>query len=505
MASHPPQASAARGSEWLIPALVTALAGLVAAVPCARFQPDDLFIYLRVVDNVWSGLGWGFNPHEPINVASSGGWLLWLVALAAGAGASPEAAQLSSGLFMMLGIAGTATLAGRLAGDPRAAWAAGLALAGDAWTMRWLWSGMETGLALSVAVWPFALRVVAVRASRSDRLASGLIALAPVVRPELVLVPIAALAVELPLVRRFGWRRLAGDLAALALIGGAWLAFSSWIWGAVVPATAIAKGTLGASHISSLDAAVRVLAVIGSTQMIAFVAAVLLGAAWAGGTGVLSETAPGRREVVRAILIMAAALVLAYAVQHVRVYTRYVMPVTALLVALGMASLVARARRVSELWAARAWALALAATLAWNLLFASWLVVPRTRAYARSMSEVVFPLAERLARETQPAARIAVPNIGAIGFISRRPIQDLNGLATPEILPYKRRGRVLEYVAAHPSQVLIEIEPAPRTWKSAARRLGMVEQAVYRFEGMFVSASGPMYLTVYRAHEEAHP
>jgi hypothetical protein len=56
---------------------------------------------------------------------------------------------------------------------------------------------------------------------------------------------------------------------------------------------------------------------------------------------------------------------------------------------------------------------------------------------------------------------LAVNDIGAIAFVSRRPILDLMGLVTPEILPYRRDGetgvirfveeRCPEYVVVFPS------------------------------------------------------
>jgi hypothetical protein len=52
---------------------------LIAATPiliklfCYRDYPgsDDAFIHLRLVDNLTRGLGWGINPHEPVNMSSS--------------------------------------------------------------------------------------------------------------------------------------------------------------------------------------------------------------------------------------------------------------------------------------------------------------------------------------------------------------------------------------------------------------------------------------------------
>jgi arabinofuranosyltransferase len=59
---------------------------------------------------------------------------------------------------------------------------------------------------------------------------------------------------------------------------------------------------------------------------------------------------------------------------------------------------------------------------------------------------------------TPPSATLAVNDIGAIAFFSRRPVLDLMGLVTPEILPYRRDGErgVMQYVQERcPDYVII--------------------------------------------------
>ncbi|MDQ7008127.1 MAG: hypothetical protein Q9Q40_12940 [Acidobacteriota bacterium] len=479
-------------------AMLPALAAVVAALPCLDFQPDDLFIYLRVVDNVLSGRGWGFNPHQNVDVASSGAWLLTLVSLGKVGFGGVRVAQFLSAFFWVVGIICASRLAGCLAGDVRAAWATSLALAADAWTARWLWSGMETGLAVAVVCGAALIRVRAGRGSLVDRLGSLLLAVAPLVRPELALFTFAVVLMEAWRAFRGRESRLAGDLLAGGLVAVAWSVFALRTWGTVLPSTMAAKGSLGAMNIGASEAAARVLVVVASTQLPALLFLPVAAWLWAGEGEARSERAPGRGDLVRVVLLFAVLLLLVYALRHVRVYTRYLLPLTALVVAVGMAGMVAAARRLDGVRGNWLWGGVVAATLAGNLVLATTVVVPRTRAYGRSMQTVVFPLARRLAAETPLDAVIATPNIGALGLLSGRRILDLNGLATPEIVPFKREGAIDRYLALHPPEVLVEIAPEPL--RREIPGLALERIGLFRFDGMFVRGPDPMYFTVYRVH-----
>ena len=57
-------------------------------------------------------------------------------------------------------------------------------------------------------------------------------------------------------------------------------------------------------------------------------------------------------------------------------------------------------------------------------------------------------LGQWAARETPPGARLALNDVGAIAYLSRREVVDLMGLVTPAILPFRREGDagVLRYL-----------------------------------------------------------
>jgi len=93
-------------------------------------------------------------------------------------------------------------------------------------------------------------------------------------------------------------------------------------------------------------------------------------------------------------------------------------------------------------------------------------------------------------------ARIALNDIGAITFFSRREIIDLMGLVTPGIIPYRRRGEsgVMEYVAETcPEYVIIFPAWFPRL---AASRETL--EPIYRIRLEHNEVAGAAEMVVYR-------
>ena len=103
----------------------------------------------------------------------------------------------------------------------------------------------------------------------------------------------------------------------------------------------------------------------------------------------------------------------------------------------------------------------------------------------------------------------AAENIGAIAYYSGRRILDMNGLISPQMIPYKRRGRVEEYLAAHPPDYLIKIHPQRDPWSGGVIGLDLEPIQVLAYEHMFINQKDPLYYTLYRVlgsvEERARP
>ncbi len=85
------------------------------------------------------------------------------------------------------------------------------------------------------------------------------------------------------------------------------------------------------------------------------------------------------------------------------------------------------------------------------LAVALGLLVPASARYAwgvQNINAMQVRIGHWVAGHTPLGARLAVNDIGAIAFVSRRPVIDLMGLVTPAIRPYRRAGEagVIRYV-----------------------------------------------------------
>jgi hypothetical protein len=93
-------------------------------------------------------------------------------------------------------------------------------------------------------------------------------------------------------------------------------------------------------------------------------------------------------------------------------------------------------------------------------------------------------------------ATVAVNDIGAIAYVSRRPVLDLMGLVTPEILPYRREGEagVLRFITERcPDAVII----FPTWFPAIAARRDLLTP-MYRVRLERNEVSGGAEMVVYR-------
>jgi hypothetical protein len=452
----------------------------------AGFPLDDSWIHLHFARNLIEGAGFSYNPGVPVAGSTAPAWTLLLAAAAFVGGASLLTAKLlgvAVTLAAALVVRRVCLASGAVA---EVAMAAGVALV---WMGPVAWgalSGMEVGLA-ALLVATALLFLVRDRTSWTALMG----ALAALARPEaLLLLPCLLLA------RPLTWRRLAVFGAVTAAVLAPAVAFSWATVGTPVPATATAKveggliGWLaGVREPAALTWWVRPRAfalewVVWLTQthwLLPWAALAALVTAWV------------RR--CRAFAIVGVALVAhpvgmallapyrGPAFQEGR-YSMHLLPIAIVLCAVALGG--------RGLWTRRV-------TLAVFLAVGLVPLAPAAERYAwgvQNINAMQVHLGRWITDHTPPRATLAVNDIGAIAYFSRREVIDLMGLVTPEIVPFRREGErgIMEFVAARCPDFLI-IFP---TWfpRLAARQDVFVPVHRVRLERVEV-AGGPE-MVVYR-------
>jgi hypothetical protein len=407
---------------------------------------DDGWIHLQLARNLATGGGFAINPGDPVPASTAP---LWSVALAGllvvGVPGLAAAKTLGLACWMGTGLV-TRRLAGAVGLGPRWAWAAGLTAL---LLSRLVWgalSGMEVPLAtLTVAAGAWAIAV--------DRPALGAaaLALATLARPE------AGLLVGLHVLGAGRWREALRRAAVAAAIVAPAAVFNLVAGGRLVPATAAAKvegGLLGRT-----EGLANAWEVAGS-QTTAFLGewvAVLYEdpsrcrpSCWSGS----SRGRAGRLRWLTLALVLppvAVALVAPYrgAGQTGR-YSAHLLPLAVVVALIGLS-------RLFPWLVTRPGRLAAASLLLAGLV----LRLPgEANAYAwgvQNINAMQVALGRWVAARTPPDTLIALNDLGALSYFGQRRVIDLMGLATPEILPYRRQGPdgVLRYLRQRCPEYLV--------------------------------------------------
>lgn len=474
-----------------------ALATAFRILPFHFFTPDDTYIYLRFVQNLLESGEPAFNAGEPTYGFTSS---LWMLLLAAGGWLTGDALAWGKVLSFLFAIAGPPVvmlLVERWTGERALGLLAGLAWAADAWSARWSMSALEASLSALIPVLVLLLAARAREEGRESPLAALIAAIGPLVRPEMI--GFWLLYVMHAFVAGGGsLRGRTGRLLKAALPGATILVasgYATWAaFGRLLPNTAEAKGTMQTLLGGLVPAALRIAKILASTQAIwGLVIVVAL--------VVLARRVPWRQlldEDDRGWVLAGAwvtGLVGLYVVQGVTVYTRYLLPIMPVIVAAGVGltyHLWQRGglQRTLVMW------LALAAIAQSMVLDIAW-IRPGTQTYQRSEREVPIHIGRWLAENTRPETRVAVPDIGAIGYYSRRYIVDMNALVTPSLIPAKRDGKIYEALAEDPPDYIIDIHSDPRHLEGKVADLELRAIMSRPFHKMFLTQDEPLWYSMY--------
>jgi hypothetical protein len=379
-------------------------------------------------------------------------------------------------------------------------------------SIAWLWMGPVAWGALSGMEVSLASLLVAgalLAHARARPLACAVLAsLAVLARPEaLLLVPFLAAAGPLTI------RRLSMFAAVTIVIVAPAVLFSLWTAGTPYPATAAAKveggliGWLGGVREPAMQTWVR-RPLAFFTEWIGWLVTMhwLLPLALAPAL-VLAWRRAGRALGVVGLALIAHPLGMALlapyrgpAFQEGR-YSIHLLPLVVLVLAIAVGHRDRQGKEphtpTSPAPRRHAWVSPVA--LAVWLAIAVTALVPASTRYAwavQNINAMQVHLGRWVDAELPKSARIALNDIGAIAFFSRREVIDLMGLVTPEIIPYRRRGEtgVMEFVSETcPDYVIIFPAWFPRL---AASRETL--QPIYEVRLARNEVAGAAEMVVYR-------
>ncbi len=501
---------------WL---LLATLAGgvylLVAALGygVTGFPLDDAWIHQTYARNLAATGQWAFVPGQTSAGSTAPLWSL-LLSLGYWLGLPYRAWSYGLGIAA-LGLTGW-TVA-RLGADlfPARPWVG--PLAGLFCVLEWhlVWaavSGMETILFIWLSVLIVGLwRMAEARPSAGRWWGVGLLGgLLALTRPEgLGLVGLIGLAVGWRL-RRAPGRVLRSWMAigvGLAVPLAPYLAFHYATTGLPFPNTFYAKQQEYRAFLSLVPLGRRWLTMVGVTlvggQVLllpGFVYQVWRSVSRPFVTPALSP--PGPRPSVSGPLLLAAwwfAYLTVYALRLPVTYQhgRYQMPVIPFFLLLGVAGMAYLVRPAARAMLPRVLSrVTVASTVLVGLAFLGL----GARAYATDVAFIqgeMVATARWLEDNTPPDSLIAVHDIGAVGYFTRRPLLDLAGLVTPEVIPFiTDEVRLIEFMQNHGADYVVFFPD----WSDAYRRMAQDPrlEMVHTTGFEWTLRQGHANMTVYR-------
>ncbi len=448
-------------------------AGLVllnVATAGSGFPLDDSWIHQVYGRNLAETGQWAFVPGVPSAASTSP---LYTVLLSIGYKFGVPYALWTHALGVLALTAGAmvgARMGERLSDSKYAGLLTGLALVGS-WHLVWASSaGMET---MIFCMWTLALIALAWREQDSLNpairnvvlrgAAFGVVAaLTTLTRPEgLMLIGLAGLTMLIvrpqgSIQKSFIWGVGAG--VSFLIVLAPYLLLNLQLTGGLLPDTAAAKMAKIVPHLAaSYPARVIDMAfpLIAGGQLLLIPGIIYF-----------AISASRRRQLFNLLpLLWAAGLVLLYAARLPAPYQhgRYVIPALPSLIVIGVAGSITLFRLSQKSMIGRVVTRTVAASAALLFAYFALLVGPSVnRVDVSIINEEMVASAHWIAANVPPSQLLAIHDIGAVGYFAPRPILDIAGLVSPEVVPIildkdglyaLMKERNARYLMAFPDQV----------------------------------------------------
>ncbi|MDY7077932.1 MAG: hypothetical protein SXV54_13535 [Chloroflexota bacterium] len=470
---------------------------------------DDAWIHFQFARNLARGDGLSFNPGQPTSGSTAPLWTLLLAAAYLVGGGFPVAGQVLSGVCFLGVLVATFALGRRLTDNRWAAWLAGAVVAVNG---RMVWAGLS---ALETCLFA-ALSLLAISSHLSDRAALRqaqgtarryrlrtvvLFGLAALSRPEGYLLFALAMAdfVWSSALRptqhatrlTFHVSRFLLPAALFAAIVLPYLVFSLRTSGHLLPNTYHAKAVVSfRPSLDFLSVAARYL-ILDNPLLLPF---------YVLGIGALLRRAP-------LLSLWSVGLPLAYALIHAIPYQhgRYLMPLIPCNAVIGVVGLL-EAQKLARRrgWRVETWFFLKNRVSVFLIIVATaWRLPTMADLYAwnvDNINQMHVALGRWVVENTSPDTILALNDIGAITYVSERPVVDLAGLITPEVIPLlhspDRDARLADFMAGRDVQYVIIF---PDWFPDLAARDDLLEP-VHQVTLERRTIGGGETMVVYRAH-----
>ncbi len=474
-----------------------------ASVTHFYYTPDETYIYLQYARNIAHGEGFSFNPDEPSYGVTSPLWTL-LITCENFFSVDVVLGTKALDLFIAsLGLIVFFMLANEILRHRILALLATLAFSMNVWFLQWSSSGLETSLAVFLAL------LAAWYCMRNEYIIGSVIAgLLALVRPEAVLFIFILIAdiffntVE----RRQVIKIIALSLLAFCIVILPWYIFALRTFGTIIPNSFFADGGTN-GNIQGLPAFA---AYIGASDVIT-AAFFLIGLIVAVRKS-RNQTAARRTELRMLVLpagwiIVLPVFLLCCGSAFAQRSLLLVLPFITILGFWGMKKIHEEYHLFQRL-DYNIFIILTAMILIQNQIVYRRSVQPHMRDIAQGTEDVFQYIASWLESNTPPDAIVAVPDVGVIGFHSHRRICDPAGVVTPEMLNIKHQGytyddimlKRLYFSTCMPDYVIDRASVAERLTDE-----DLVPLFHRAFYGMRTSDFHVVYYTVYKVRHNAQP
>lgn len=413
------------------------LAAALAFSCFAWWEQDDFYIHLQYVRNLVERGEWSFSAGTPSYGTTSPLWILVVSVPSVFGVPAPFAAKMLSVVFSVACVF-LLLRAGDLFRHPAIHAAAIIALIADHWFRLAAGSGMEATLT-AFLVLGLGLSLIRIPSPTDSQLAgygalSGALVLS---RPEFFVLPAIMLVAPRGRKRSAWVRAYMIYLIAFAAVLAPWVWYALAHFGTVVANTVALKAAAPKAAllpplsglVPALQRQASFFGLMYVPELLAILAAVFL---------VARRKASDGRPVPLAAWGLVAFLPTLYLLTHARggesISYRYGAPILPLLVAVGFLQLdrvlAGRNARTSARFAIAATLCVIAAGITLSVMH-----TPSLRKSRDYLQNVLIPYGRWLGEHTAQNARVAAYDVGAIAYFSRRPILDLVGLNSAEVIP----------------------------------------------------------------------